>query len=399
VPVILQELPLSCECAGMRMVLAALFGAAPSEEELLACMPRNPNPYLGFRGDPAGYNRFSDDSINWDNYGAYAPAVAETLNKCVLEPSGEKFEALAVSSASYQEVAKAVLDGYPVIVWVAKRQQAATTSIDTPEGPVQLVFGEHVWVVAGYHEDGTFEVNDPYPRENGVQTFRVHSFPNWSLFERMAVCIVPREAEQGEHRPSRIAASPTSLPTPGLSASLTPAQTLTGTVTSTPTVTPTPAVTPRPRAYSPPTRIHIPKINVDADVVEVEYKITEEDRETIAAWAVADYAAGFHRGSAYPGHPGNTVIAGHNNIRGRVFRHLLDLLPGDDIYLYVGEWEFHYMVTQRLLFKEKGVSQEIRRQNAKWIQPTADERLTLVSCWPFIKPDHRVVIIARPRYE
>lgn len=192
VPVILQELPLSCEIAGMRMVLAALYSDVPNEQELLACMPRNRNPYLGFRGDPAGRNRYPDGRINWENYGAYAPVVAETLNRCVLEPAGGEFEAVAVKGTSYQEVAEAVLNGYPVIVWISKRQDdVEETTIDTPQGPVRLVFGEHVWVVVGYHEDGTFEVHDPYPQQNGKQTLRVHSFPNWELFDRMAVFIWP----------------------------------------------------------------------------------------------------------------------------------------------------------------------------------------------------------------
>lgn len=176
----------------MRMVLSALFDAVPSEKELLACMPRNSNPYLGFRGDPSGRNRYADGSINWENYGAYAPAVAETLNRCVLEPAGGEFVALAVKGTSYQEVAEAVLDGYPVIVWVTKRQEIEETTIDTPEGQVRLIFGEHVWVVIGYHGDRTFEVHDPYPQKNGTQTFRVHSFPNWDLFDRMAVFVRPR---------------------------------------------------------------------------------------------------------------------------------------------------------------------------------------------------------------
>jgi sortase A len=135
---------------------------------------------------------------------------------------------------------------------------------------------------------------------------------------------------------------------------------------------------------------------VDVDVVEVGHETKVQNGETVTVWDVADFAVGFHRGSAYPGHPGNTVIAGHNNIRGRPFRHLLDLQPGDDVYLHVGEQEFHYLVTQTLLMKEQGMPEEIRLQNAKWIQPTADERLTLVSCWPFIKPDHRVVVVAHP---
>lgn len=192
VPVILQELPLSCEIAGMRMILAALYSDVPSEQELLACMPRNPNPYLGFRGDPAGRNRYPDGRINWENYGAYAPAVAETLNRCALEPAGGEFEAVAVKGTSYQEVADAVLNGYPVIVWVSKRQDIEKNTIDTPQGPVELVFGEHVWVVVGYREDGTFEVHDPYPQQNGKQTFHVRSFPNWELFDHMAVFVWPR---------------------------------------------------------------------------------------------------------------------------------------------------------------------------------------------------------------
>jgi uncharacterized protein YvpB len=195
VPVILQELPLSCEAAGMRMVVAGMLGDAPSEAALLACMPRNPNPYLGFRGDPAARNRYQDGSINWDNYGMYAPAVAEMLNQCVLEPAGARFEAVAVKGAGYEEVARAVVDGYPVIVWVARGSPPETTIVDTPTGQAPLVFGEHVWVVVGYYEDGTFEVHDPYPQKNGEQILRVRSFLNWELFDQMAVFVVPRSGE------------------------------------------------------------------------------------------------------------------------------------------------------------------------------------------------------------
>jgi LPXTG-site transpeptidase (sortase) family protein len=359
IPAILQELPLSCECAGMRMMLSAVLDDVPSEEELLECLPRDPNPYLGFRGDPGGYNRHPDGSINWDNYGAYAPAVADTLNSCALDPVGSVLEAVAVKGATYEDVANAILDGYPVLVWVAKGNPPQTTTVDTPDGPAELVFGEHVWVVVGVYEDGTFRAHDPYPRENGEQTLRVRSFPSWDLFERMAVFLRPQPV------PTRPISATQTIPPP---------------------------------AASPPTAIVIPKINVDADVVEVGYEMEEENGETVTVWEVADFAAGFHRGSAYPGHPGNIVIAGHNNIRGRVFRHLLDLAPGDDVYLYVGQQEYRYHVEQCLLIKEKGVAWEVRLENAKWLQPTHEERLTLVSCWPFIHPDHRVIVTARPAY-
>lgn len=162
------------------------------------------------------------------------------------------------------------------------------------------------------------------------------------------------------------------------------------------TCVPTNTLAPPSAADSPPTRIRIPKIRVDADVVEVGYEMRQENGRTVTVWKVADFAAGFHRGSAYPGHAGNTVIAGHNNIRGRVFRYLLNLQPGDDIYLYVEEQEFQYAVSQVLLLKEARMTEEIQRENARWIEPTEDERLTLVGCWPFIKPDHRVVVVAHP---
>ncbi len=199
VPVILQELPMSCETASMRMVAAGVLGEAPSEEDLLACLPRNPNPYLGFRGDPAGRGRSEDGSINWDNYGAYAPVIAETLNRCVFEPAGAKFEAVAVKGASYKEVARAVLDGYPVIVWVARGSPPETKTVETAEGEVTLIYGEHVWVVVGYYEDGTFDIHDPYPQKNGTQTLHVSSFLNWDLFDQMAVFVVPL----GEENQSR----------------------------------------------------------------------------------------------------------------------------------------------------------------------------------------------------
>ena len=195
VPVILQGLPLSCETAAMRMVAAGMLGEAPGEDELLACLPRNPNPYLGFRGDPAGRSRNQDGSINWDNYGAYAPTIAETLNRCVFEPAAAKFKAVAVKGASYEEVAQAIRDGYPVIVWVARGSPPETRTVETAEGEVVLIYGEHVWVVVGAYEDRSFDVHDPYPQKSEVQTLHVRSFLNWDLFDRMAVFIVPLNGE------------------------------------------------------------------------------------------------------------------------------------------------------------------------------------------------------------
>jgi len=191
VPLFLQELPLSCEAAGMRMILAGILGIAPAESELLACMPKDENPYFGFRGDPAGYSKYADGSINWNNYGMYAPAVAETLNDCALDKPIRRFRARATLGTSYDDVAAAVLAGNPVMVWVTKQGEPVTTTVSTPSGDVLLAYGEHVWVVVGVRDNGTFDVHDPYPQKNGTQTFNVIKFPNWELFDHMAVFVEP----------------------------------------------------------------------------------------------------------------------------------------------------------------------------------------------------------------
>jgi len=39
---------------------------------------------------------------------------------------------------------------------------------------------------------------------------------------------------------------------------------------------------------------------------------------------------------------------------------------------------------------------QVGQANARYINPTADERLTLVTCWPATGNSHRLIIIARP---
>ncbi len=151
-----------------------------------------------------------------------------------------------------------------------------------------------------------------------------------------------------------------------------------------------------PAADGPPGRIIIPAIGVDSSVVEVGTQVTEQDGQMVSEWQVADYAVGYHNTSALPGAPGNTVMTGHNNINGEVFRNLSDLKGGDEIFVLAGDRPYRYIVAQKLLVKEKGVPIEQRLQNAVWIGPTADVRLTLVSCWPYTSNTYRVIIVAKP---
>jgi sortase A len=118
--------------------------------------------------------------------------------------------------------------------------------------------------------------------------------------------------------------------------------------------------------------------------------------EQATEWEVPLDDAGFHKESAYPGHSGNTAITGHHNMGREVFRHLIDLEIGDEVILYVHEIAYRYLVSDKMLLLEKGASEAQRRENARWIAPTYDERLTLVTCWPYSGNSHRLIVVARP---
>ena len=202
----------------------------------------------------------------------------------------------------------------------------------------------------------------------------------------------------GQALPTPLPRSPSSTPT-SLPAAPTavPPTSIPGPVLS-PTKGPTsPAPSTRPPpATAPPDRIVAPAIGLDAPAVPVGWKTVEENGQTVTEWEVADYAAGWHKTSAYPGNVGNTVISGHHNIRGEVFRYVVNLEPGNIVDLYVGQTVYRYVVTEKYILKEKGMPPEVREENARWIAPTDDERLTLVTCWPYTNNTHRVVVVAKP---
>ncbi len=49
-----------------------------------------------------------------------------------------------------------------------------------------------------------------------------------------------------------------------------------------------------------------------------------------------------------------------------------------------------------IIVPEKHATLEQRKENAKYIEPTADHQLTLVSCWPRNDNSHRIIVIAKP---
>ena len=165
-----------------------------------------------------------------------------------------------------------------------------------------------------------------------------------------------------------------------------------------PVPTPIPTPTSPPPAEEPPTRIVAPAIELDARVVPMGWEMVDHDGTLVSEWVVPKKAAGWHLNSALPGHEENVVLSGHHNIEGKVFRYVVDLEPGDEITLYVGDTPYTYLVAEKYILKEAGMPLRVRKKNAQWIMPSGDERLTLVTCWPYEWPgnSHRVIVVARP---
>ncbi len=142
-----------------------------------------------------------------------------------------------------------------------------------------------------------------------------------------------------------------------------------------------------------PTRLVIPAIKLDAPVETVGWHTIDG----VSQWDVPDhFAAGWLMTSAPLGQVGNTALTGHHNVAGEVFRDLVKLKPGDRITLYAQNQPFDYKVISRRILPERGQSDEVRRANARWIQPTTDERITLTTCWPYTSNTHRLIIVAKP---
>ncbi|MGB7094644.1 MAG: sortase [Anaerolineales bacterium] len=146
-----------------------------------------------------------------------------------------------------------------------------------------------------------------------------------------------------------------------------------------------------------PVRIVIPSIDLNAPVVPAPV-----DFETIAGkeflqWFVPDeFAVGWHTTSAMLGETGNTVLNGHHNVFGEVFGSLVNVTEGDIIWVESDHYRYSYQITNKMILPEKYEQLDVRMNNAQWILPTIDERLTLISCWPYESNTHRLIIVATP---
>ena len=122
------------------------------------------------------------------------------------------------------------------------------------------------------------------------------------------------------------------------------------------------------------TRLQIPKINLDAVIVEG----TRHRQLAVAPGHMTDTPA--------PGEIGNAVITGH---RDTFFRHIYELQKGDSIVVQRDGKTFNFEVTGK---------QIVQPEDLSVIRPSDDSRLTLITCYPtyYIGPaPERLVVFSK----
>jgi len=121
-------------------------------------------------------------------------------------------------------------------------------------------------------------------------------------------------------------------------------------------------------------RIQIPALNIDAPIVQGD------------GWEQLKKGVGQYIGSSPPGRDGNLVLSAHNDVYGEIFRYLDRLVPGDEVVIYTQQRQFTYVVDRTVLVEPTAV---------EVMAPTSSPTVTLISCYPYLVNDQRIVVFAR----
>jgi sortase A len=96
-----------------------------------------------------------------------------------------------------------------------------------------------------------------------------------------------------------------------------------------------------------------------------------------------DLGPGHWPGTAMPGKLGNVVIAGHRTSHGKVFRHIDQLVPGDEVIFNTADGRFVYLVTETTVVAPDALY---------IIEQTEARTATLFACHPPGSTRQRIVV-------
>ncbi|HJW89601.1 MAG TPA: class D sortase [Anaerolineales bacterium] len=121
-------------------------------------------------------------------------------------------------------------------------------------------------------------------------------------------------------------------------------------------------------------RVQIPAIEVDAPVVQGD------------GWEQLKKGVGQHIGTSNPGEKGNLVLSAHNDVFGEIFRDLDRLKSGDQVIVYTNQRAYTYVIS---------ASQIVEPTEVEVMAATKEPSLTLISCYPYLVDNKRIVITAQ----
>lgn len=120
-------------------------------------------------------------------------------------------------------------------------------------------------------------------------------------------------------------------------------------------------------------RIQIPSISVDAPVVQGD------------GWEQLKKGVAQHAGTVDPGENGNLVLSAHNDIFGEIFRNIDRLQPGDTVIISTNQRHYTYVITG---------TQIVEPTRVDVMNPTPNAVVTLISCYPYLIDNQRIVVSA-----
>ena len=122
-----------------------------------------------------------------------------------------------------------------------------------------------------------------------------------------------------------------------------------------------------------PRQIKIGNIEVNASIV------TGHEPEQLKK------GVGHSIGTANPGEVGNMVLSAHNDIYGEIFRHLDKLDVGDQVVVSTAQQSYTYVINEIRVVEPTAV---------EVMAPTEHASLTLISCYPYLVNNKRIVVFA-----